>query len=61
MTKLRLLFFNAEIMGRLDHLVELVYERFVNRYFPGESKSVILTNPSVYISSSYILRGLRGC
>lgn len=25
-----------EIMGRLDHLVELVYERFKDRYFPGE-------------------------
>lgn len=28
---------NSEIMGRLDHLVELVYDRFVNRYFSGES------------------------
>ena len=27
----------SEIMGRLDHLVELVYDRFVNRYFKGES------------------------
>lgn len=29
-------------MGRLDHLVELVYDRFVNRYFAGESASTIL-------------------
>lgn len=25
-------------MGRLDHLVEAVYERFKDRYFPGESR-----------------------
>lgn len=24
-------------MGRLDHLVEAVYERFKDRYFKGES------------------------
>jgi len=24
-------------MGRLDHLVEAVYDRFKDRYFPGES------------------------
>lgn len=29
---------SIEIMGRLDHLVELVYDRFVNRYFAGESE-----------------------
>ncbi len=29
--------FLAEVMGRLDHLVEAVYERFKDRYFPGES------------------------
>ncbi|KAF8203049.1 chromatin remodeling complex protein [Pholiota molesta] len=26
-----------QVMGRLDHLVEAVYERFKDRYFPGES------------------------
>ena len=26
-----------EVMGRLDHLVEAVYERFKDRYFKGES------------------------
>ncbi|KAF9569735.1 chromatin remodeling complex protein [Agrocybe pediades] len=25
-----------QVMGRLDHLVEAVYERFLDRYFPGE-------------------------
>lgn len=30
--------FFVEIMGRLDHLVELVYDRFVNRYYTGESE-----------------------
>jgi hypothetical protein len=26
-----------EVMGRLDHLVDAVYERFKDRFFPGES------------------------
>ena len=26
----------SEVMGRLDHLVEAVYERFKDRYFKGE-------------------------
>jgi len=26
----------VEVMGRLDHLVEAVYERFKDRYFTGE-------------------------
>jgi bromodomain adjacent to zinc finger domain protein 1A len=26
-----------EVVGRLDHLVEAVYERFKDRYFKGES------------------------
>lgn len=42
--------FNTEIMGRLDHLVELVYERFVSRYFPGESKCMPLVGPAVCFS-----------
>lgn len=31
--------FVSEVMGRLDHLVEAVYERFKDRYFEGESAS----------------------
>jgi bromodomain adjacent to zinc finger domain protein 1A len=27
----------TEVMGRLDHLVEAVYDRFKDRYFVGES------------------------
>lgn len=27
----------AEVVGRLDHLVEAVYERFKDRYYPDES------------------------
>ena len=27
----------SEVMGRLDHLVEAVYDRFKDRYFKGES------------------------
>lgn len=36
-----------EVMGRLDHLVEAVYERYKDRYFPGES-----TFPS-HLSASF--------
>lgn len=35
---LSLIFF-PEVMGRLDHLVEAVYERFKDRYFKDESTS----------------------
>ena len=31
----------SEVMGRLDHLVEAVYDRFKDRYFVGESKLVL--------------------
>ena len=30
-----------EVMGRLDHLVEAVYDRFKDRYYPDESKSLL--------------------
>ena len=29
----------TEVMGRLDHLVEAVYDRFKDRYYPDESES----------------------
>ena len=29
-------------MGRLDHLVEAVFERFKDRYFEGERMSLLL-------------------
>jgi bromodomain adjacent to zinc finger domain protein 1A len=32
----------AEVMGRLDHLVDAVYERFKDRYFPEERTSLRL-------------------
>jgi len=32
----------AEVMGRLDHLVEAVFERFRDRYFKGESTFLLL-------------------
>ena len=32
----------TEVMGRLDHLVEAVYDRFKDRYFVGESASALL-------------------
>lgn len=41
-------------MGRLDHLVEAVYERFKDRYFPGES-----TFPSsLYIPKPWLTQTL---
>ena len=30
------LLLHAEVVGRLDHLVEAVYERFKDRYYPDE-------------------------
>lgn len=32
--------FFSEVIGRLDHLVEAVYERFKDRYFEGERTSI---------------------
>ena len=29
-------------MGRLDHLVEAVYDRFKDRYYPDESTSSLV-------------------
>ncbi len=40
-----------EVMGRLDHLVEAVYDRFKDRYFPDESKPLLSSRtfaPSEY-------------
>lgn len=33
----------VEVMGRLDHLVEAVYERFKDRYFTGERASLVIS------------------
>ena len=38
---------SAEVMGRLDHLVEAVYERFKDRYFRDESVSFPLNERRV--------------
>ncbi|KDQ09270.1 hypothetical protein BOTBODRAFT_58767 [Botryobasidium botryosum FD-172 SS1] len=37
-----------QIMGRLDHLVELVYDRFKDRYFPGEKVFIDLQGDKYY-------------
>ncbi|KAF8973733.1 ATP-utilizing chromatin assembly and remodelling N-terminal-domain-containing protein [Flammula alnicola] len=37
-----------QVMGRLDHLVEAVYERFKDRYFPGERVLVDLSGVKYY-------------
>lgn len=37
-----------EVMGRLDHLVEAVYERFKDRYYPDESESCSSPSASVF-------------
>ena len=36
-----------EVMGRLDHLVEAVYDRFKDRYYPDESMSPIRFVPEL--------------
>ena len=40
-------YYLTEIMGRLDHLVEAVYDRYVNRYYKGESTSSRSTTHSL--------------
>ena len=40
-------YYLTEIMGRLDHLVEAVYDRYVNRYYKGESTFSRSTTPSL--------------
>lgn len=35
-------------MGRLDHLVEAVYERFKDRYYPDESAFLVFVVFVVY-------------
>ncbi|KAH9486764.1 Imitation switch two complex protein 1 [Psilocybe cubensis] len=37
-----------QVMGRLDHLVEAVYERFKDRYFPGERVLIDLSGVKYY-------------
>jgi hypothetical protein len=42
---------SKEVMGRLDHLVEAVFERFKDRYFKNESMSppiIMSTSPHIY-------------
>lgn len=48
-------------MGRLDHLVELVYDRFVNRYFAGESVSTVFSLAVNDLIPCFEPRGLRRC
>jgi hypothetical protein len=47
---------SPEVMGRLDHLVEAVYERFKDRYFKDESTSwlyplLLSPNPKLFRNS----------
>ena len=51
----------VEVVGRLDHLVEAVFERFKDRYFADESTSSSCTVSSVLIASPYLIRGFRRC
>lgn len=44
----------TEVMGRLDHLVEAVYERFKDRYFKTE-------RTSYWLSPHYFSRPLQLC
>jgi len=49
-------------MGRLDHLVEAVYERFKDRYFTGERAFLViaLCHPRLYTLFSGVLVDLSG-
>jgi hypothetical protein len=38
----------AEVMGRLDHLVEAVYDRFKDRYFEEESAYPSYYHPTCF-------------
>jgi hypothetical protein len=40
-----------EVMGRLDHLVEAVYERFKDRYFKNESAHASMHFLSLHIAN----------
>lgn len=40
---------HTEVMGRLDHLVEAVYDRFKDRYYPDESMSTVRICPRISI------------
>jgi hypothetical protein len=48
-----------EVMGRLDHLVEAVYDRFKDRYFKSESTSPISACRSFLIAVSRSARRYR--
>lgn len=45
-------------MGRLDHLVEAVYERFKDRYFQGES-TIQISTPLSALYVECLNRGAR--
>lgn len=49
----------TEVVGRLDHLVEAVFDRFKDRYFPDESMPCFVRNYSLGLT--LIFRGLCGC
>ena len=55
---------HSEVMGRLDHLVEAVYDRFKDRYYPDESTSLLLARPFTSplcpgcLTSAYLCRGV---
>lgn len=48
----------AEVMGRLDHLVEAVYDRFKDRYFEDESAYLIIYHSLTIALAIDILRPL---
>ena len=43
----------TEVVGRLDHLVEAVYERFKDRYFKGECMPHVFPHWNLHAYSSY--------
>jgi hypothetical protein len=54
------LFIIPEVMGRLDHLVEAVYDRFKDRYFVGESMLPYFSSFFVLIKSLEIVVDISG-
>lgn len=49
----------AEVMGRLDHLVEAVYDRFKDRYFQHERMCFLLFCTSQYLRRAGVIVDLH--
>lgn len=53
---------SLEVMGRLDHLVEAVYDRFKDRYYPNESELLLSSGtfaPGRQLFNHFLSRGIH--